>query len=82
MISLTLLMGCIAQAADFSCKIRTGDVGAVVGHGSKPDDALSDARFKCGERRADAFKAIRHADVDEERMSDFIDSCINLSCDR
>jgi len=75
-------LSAFAAKPEITCRIKTNDVGQIVARGESSQEALSKAREACTDRRVAYYEGARGVAVDESRMSDFIDSCVNLECFR
>jgi hypothetical protein len=70
-----------ASAKDVStCKVKTNDVGTIIGKGRSPSAAFEDAAVKCFERHADLHQMTKGKKVDEDAGLVMIDTCANIKC--
>lgn len=80
-----LLISSFTQVASASataeCKVKTNDIGTIVGKGRSLSAAFEDAATKCFDRRSDLYKMKKGKGVDEETGLVMIDMCANIKCD-
>lgn len=69
----------IAQAGE-TCKVKTTDIGTIVGKGDSSDQAFEDAATKCYDLRAQLFKARHGRGPAEDDGLAIIDICANVRC--
>jgi hypothetical protein len=79
---VTLQGSSAAQAAvdKATCKVKTNDIGTIIGRGTSSSDAFEDAATQCFERRAQLHRMKKGKDVDEETGIAVIDTCANIKC--
>lgn len=68
-----------AVAKDTTCKVKTNDIGTIIGHGADASAAFEDAATQCFDRYTTLSKA-RNRAVDEEAQLSWIDTCANVKC--
>ena len=68
-----------AFAKDATCKVKTNDIGTIIGHGSDASAAFEDAATQCFDRYSSLSKA-RNRGADEEAQLSWIDTCANVKC--
>ncbi len=79
-LSLTLISaGQLLFAAE--CKFVGSNANAIVGSGQDESAAFQDAAIKCFDELATNFTRTHHIHPPEDRILDFIDSCVNRSCE-
>ena len=74
----------IAQPGSMSekktCRVKTNDIGTIVGRGKNDSEAFEDAATQCFDKREERYKAAKHASLDEEAGLVMIDVCANIKC--
>ena len=84
--TLTVLLVSIAglsnaSAKDSSCKVKTNDIGTIVGHGSDHEAAFEDAATQCFDRYSLLNKATNSRQpADDDAKLIWIDTCANIKC--
>ena len=63
-----------------TCKVKTGDIGTIMGVGTDKFKAYEDAAEKCFDKRSAMFETLRKKKLSTDRGLDFIDACTNISC--
>lgn len=63
-----------------TCKVKTNDIGTIIGRGSNHDTAFEDAATQCFERRSQIYRFKKGANVDEDSGLVMIDMCANIRC--
>ena len=77
----SVILSSEASAKDLStCKIKTNDVGTIIGKGRTPAAAFEDAATQCFERHADLHQMTKGKSVDEDAGLVMIDTCVNIKC--
>lgn len=80
-LGLQILISSPAQAKEKTvCKVKTNDIGTIVGHGSTASDAFEDAATQCFDRREQLYKMKHHNGPDEDSGLVMIDNCANIKC--
>jgi hypothetical protein len=69
-----------AFAKDATCKVKTNDIGTIIGHGSDESAAFEDAATQCFDRYTILNNAKKRAPADEEAQLTWIDTCANVKC--
>lgn len=72
----------LVHAAEMAtCKVKTNDIGTIVGKGRNPSAAFEDAATKCFDRREKLYKMKnKQAALDEDSGMVMIDNCANIKC--
>lgn len=68
-----------AFAKDATCKVKTNDIGTIIGHGSDASAAFEDAATQCFDRYSMLSKA-KNRVADEDAQLTWIDTCANVKC--
>jgi hypothetical protein len=71
-----------AMASDKEiCKVKTNDIGTIIGRGSNSQMAFEDAATQCFERRAQLYRMKKSkSSIDEDSGLVMIDMCANIAC--
>ncbi len=70
-----------AFAKDATCKVKTNDIGTIVGKGPDEATAFDDAATKCFDRYSLLHKAkYNRGPAEEEVQLVWIDTCANIKC--
>ena len=81
LLAVSVLFSHTAQAGEQkTCKVKTNDIGTIVGRGPSSDAAFEDAATKCFDRRASLYRAKKGTNVDEDAGLVMIDTCANIKC--
>src|SRR3954469_4835848 len=80
LLQIALTFGASIAQANETCKVKTTDVGTIVGKGSTQDSAFEDAATKCYDLRAQLFKAHHGRVPAEDDGLAIIDVCANVRC--
>jgi hypothetical protein len=78
--ALIVTFPAVAIGSEARCRFETGDIGNIQASGTTRSLAMEHAIEACVERREKLYQAARGQSADEDRYSDFIDSCANLDC--
>lgn len=70
-----------ANAKDAVCKVKTNDIGTIIGHGADESAAFEDAATKCFDRYSTLSRAKDNRNpADEDAKIIWIDTCANIKC--
>lgn len=70
-----------ANAKDAVCKVKTNDIGTIIGRGGSETAAFEDAATKCFDRYSMLSKAKdNRVPADEDAQIVWIDTCANIKC--
>lgn len=79
LITVLTLMASLAQAKE-TCKVKTNDIGTIVGVGSNSSEAFEDAATKCYDRHAQIHRSRFGRSLAEDDGLAIIDICANVRC--
>jgi hypothetical protein len=63
-----------------TCKLKTNDIGTILGKGKTQAAAFEDAATQCFDRHSAAYKIKKGTDLDEDAGLVVIDVCANIKC--
>jgi hypothetical protein len=68
-----------AFAKDATCKVKTNDIGTIIGRGADESAAFEDAATQCFDRYTSLSRAKDRTPAEDAQIS-WIDICANVKC--